>query len=248
MPSIGSIDPPHAGARLGVRPLLREDAVAGSRGVDPVDDQPFARDVDLGHHVGRRRLRAHVGARLPKPGRARGQRPRRRGARRAPAAPRGRSRRRVPRSRPAARQARSRSAKFSQANQQGRSSESTRRWPRASFDRRRLVLAAAEQPEPFPDRLLRVIVHSRQYRPRPAIARSRAPLLGSAAMAADTISFARGAPSADILPVDAVREARGDGARRRLGAGALLRHRDRPPGPLRSGSRASSTADRRPSR
>src|SRR5690348_6527655 len=35
----------------------------------------------------------------------------------------------------------------------------------------------------------------------------RAPLLGSLAMAADTISFARGAPSADILPREAVREA-----------------------------------------
>ncbi len=33
------------------------------------------------------------------------------------------------------------------------------------------------------------------------------PLLGSAAMANDTISFARGAPSADILPRDAVRDA-----------------------------------------
>ena len=33
------------------------------------------------------------------------------------------------------------------------------------------------------------------------------PLVASGAMASDTISFARGAPSADILPVDAVREA-----------------------------------------
>ena len=52
-------------------------------------------------------------------------------------------------------------------------------------------------------------------------------------MAADTISFARGAPSADILPAEAVREAAARGARDRLGAGALLRHRDRPPRPLR---------------
>ena len=57
---------------------------------------------------------------------------------------------------------------------------------------------------------------------------ARSPLLGSRPMAGDTISFARGAPSADILPHEQVREAAARALAARLGNGALLRRRDRP--------------------
>ena len=63
-------------------------------------------------------------------------------------------------------------------------------------------------------------------------------------MAGDTISFARGAPSADILPHEAVREAAASGACRGLGKGALLRDRDRPSGALRVDRRAARWARR----
>ena len=61
-------------------------------------------------------------------------------------------------------------------------------------------------------------------------------------MAAEMISFARGAPSADILPEDAVREAAAtalaDDWQRALSYGTGIGH----PGALRVGRRASSTA------
>ncbi len=73
-------DPADAGGRLGARALLGEHPVAGSLAPDPVDDQALAGLVDLGDHVGRRRLRAHARARLAQalerePGRLGGQVP-----------------------------------------------------------------------------------------------------------------------------------------------------------------------------
>ena len=64
-------------------------------------------------------------------------------------------------------------------------------------------------------------------------------------MAGDTISFARGAPSADILPHEAVREAAARALAERLGKGALLRDRDRTSGALRVDRRAARGAGRR---
>ena len=55
---------------------------------------------------------------------------------------------------------------------------------------------------------------------------------------------ARGAPSADILPHEAVREAAARALAERLGKGALLRHRDRPSRPLRVDRRAPRRARR----
>ena len=254
-------DPADAGGRLGARALLGQHPVAGSLAPDPVDDQALAGLVDLGDHVGRRRLRAHAGARLAQalerePGRLGGEvpgegeqrlelghalapavdrtTPGRRAigvvlaanglvARRA-ATPGPTCRRRARRSRP-----RGRSGVPSISTTPSPSIQRSGHDPEvvpaigelapepqdlvapavepAVGDGRRgvpfdllgelgdrgLVVAAVEQ--------LKAVSDALQATDRPILRCYRR------RVAADMISFARGAPSADILPADAVREA-----------------------------------------
>ena len=166
-------EPPHAACALDARPLLADDAVVGSRPRDPVDDQPLAGLVDLGDHVGRRRLRAHLD---------RGSSSRARAAPRRP--------RRAPRER---KQFLERLAHHSNARR-------TRRSGRSRCRHAPLVCSRARWPP----------------------TRSASPAAPRAPTSCPPPPFARRRP----------------GARRRLGAGALLRDRDRPSRPLRVDRRA----------
>ena len=163
---------------LDARSLLADDAVVGSRSQDPVDDQALGGAVDLGDHVGRRRLRAHLEPRIVE----------------------------------------------SRAEQ--------RRGVRGELPRERKQFLERLAHDPNASRTRR----SGRFRCRPGrrwYARERTP--------PDPISFARGAPSADILPAEAVREAAAraldDDWQRALSYGTGIGH----PGPLRV-DRASSTA------